>query len=73
MKSENNKKVFKKLKESDRNEKIELRCCLTKNRKYVVIVSSSIVLKIHIKKYQQAAVELKSEDYILTIFPNFHF
>jgi hypothetical protein len=42
------KQVSKKLKESDRNEKIELQC-LTKNRfnikdiKYVVIVSSSTV------------------------------
>ena len=58
-----------------RNEKIVWR------QKYVVIACWFLqvmlvvrnLLKIHIKKYRQAAVELKLKDYILMIFPNFHF
>jgi hypothetical protein len=48
-------------KESDRNEKIELRCCLTKNRlnikdiKYVVIVSSSNVNNFITKLFDNSA------------------
>ena len=73
--TETKKLNYEKSFEYQRNEKIVWR------QKYVVIACRFLqvmlvvrnLLKIHIKKYRQAAVELKLEDYILMIFPNFHF